>query len=112
MVAWAMTECSFRNTDNKKTPSLKGTKDRPVQLQVVEDMIANCAQTYRPCTLIYDPFQSVQLSQRLGARNVTTRQFNFTSQSVSKIAVTLHSLIRDGLLAIPNDPELIRNSPR
>jgi hypothetical protein len=86
---------------------LAGTRAAPVQLQTVEDYIREAARAYRPATVVYDPFQSVQLAQRLSGRSIVTRQFNFTSTSVSKIAVVLHSLIRDGLLAIPNEPELV-----
>jgi hypothetical protein len=84
----------------------QGSRAHPVRLDDVESYLFEVSRTY-PGRCVVDPFQSVQLSQRLRDRGLSIRDFTFTSQSASKIAVTLHSLIRNTLLAIPDDPELV-----
>jgi hypothetical protein len=84
-----------------------GSRARPVQLQDVEAFISEAALTYRPARIVHDPFQSVQLAQRLRGHGLSVAPFNFTPASVSRIAVALHTLIRNGLLAIPDDRDLI-----
>lgn len=45
--------------------------------------------------------------QRLRERGYSVREFAFTQQSVSKLAIGLHTLIRAHLLEIPADEALI-----
>jgi phage terminase large subunit-like protein len=85
----------------------KGSRSAPVQLQTIEDYVAEVHRAYGEAPLVYDPFQAVGLAQRLQARGVRVVEFAFSATSVGRLGLTLHSLIRDGRLAIPDDPELI-----
>jgi hypothetical protein len=84
----------------------QGRKDRPVDLSVVEAYCAEAVRMY-PGRLIHDPWQSVQLAQRLRSKGVRTENFPFTSQSVGRIALTLYRLLRDQGLDLPDDDALI-----
>ena len=57
--------------------------------------------------MIFDPYQAVGMMQRLRDRGVRTEEFTFSAQSVGRLGLTLHNLIRSRSLAIPDDPELI-----
>ena len=48
-----------------------------------------------------------QLIQRLRRRSVRVHEYAFTSQSVSRLALRLHGLIRDRALQLPDAPELL-----
>ena len=45
--------------------------------------------------------------QRLRSRGLQVEEFTFSQQSVGRLAVGLHNVIRDHRLAIPDDPELV-----
>jgi hypothetical protein len=47
------------------------------------------------------------MAQRLRERGVFVDEFTFSQQSVGRLALTLHNLIKEHALAIPDDPELI-----
>jgi phage terminase large subunit-like protein len=83
-----------------------GTKAKPVSLEVVLDAAAEVCRTYR-ARLRYDPHQAQHLAERLRTMGVRTEQYNFTQASVGRLAVTLYRLLRDHLVEIPNDPDLI-----
>lgn len=87
----------------------RGTKDRPVDLGVVEDYRRETVRQY-PGRMVFDPWQSVHLAQRLRARGISVEEFTFSSASVGRLAVTLYRLLRDGLLDLPDDGP--RNCPR
>jgi phage terminase large subunit-like protein len=84
----------------------QGTRLRPVNLSEVEEWIAEAATSFR-CSLVFDPYQAAHLTQRLRARGVTIKEFAFSQQSVGRLATTLHGLIRDHALALPDDDELL-----
>jgi hypothetical protein len=54
-----------------------------------------------------DPWQAIGLKQRLAARAVPVEEFAFNAQSVGRLASTLHLLMRDRLLALPDDEALL-----
>jgi phage terminase large subunit-like protein len=83
-----------------------GSHANPVQIDEVEEWIVQAAGEYRPCHLVFDPHQTADLMQRLRRRGVPVEQFDFGTESVSRIAVTLHQLIRAHRLALPLDEEL------
>lgn len=83
-----------------------GTRLRPVKLGDVEQWIRKAATEYR-ATVIVDPWQAAQLTERLRSRGVRIREFPFTAQSVGRIASTLYLLLRERALRLPDDPELI-----
>ena len=84
----------------------QGTPARPVDLTEVETWLAESARTYG-AALVFDPWQSVGMCQRLRAQGVRVTEFAFTAQSVGRLAVTLHTAIRDHRLALPDDEALL-----
>ena len=45
--------------------------------------------------------------QRLRSRGIQVEEFTFSSASVGRLASTLHMLLRNRRLALPDDPELL-----
>ena len=78
----------------------QGTKRRPVDLSTVEAVILEAHQRY-PGTVIADPYQAAQLAQRLKARGVSVRTFDFTTTSVGRLASTMLQLLRSRRLHLP-----------
>jgi phage terminase large subunit-like protein len=77
-----------------------------VSLPEVEDAIFQaCVSFLAP--LVVDPWQAVGMAQRLRERGVYVDEFVFSQQSVGRLALTLHNLIKEHALAIPDDAELI-----
>ncbi len=86
---------------------LQGSRDNPVRLDVVEDLVYQAHKTYAGARVIADPWQSIGLCQRLRGKGVPITEFNFTAASVGKIATSLHLALRNRALALPNDERLI-----
>lgn len=84
----------------------RGSRDRPVRLTEVEEWLRTAAGDYR-APVVFDPYQAVGMAQRLAGTGVDARQFSFTAQSVGRLAGTLHRLVRDGALGLPDDPDLL-----
>lgn len=82
------------------------TRGNPVDLTAVEEWIALASRQYRAHVQI-DPYQAVAMTQRLRNKGVSIDEFTFSQASVGRLAMALHTTIRDHRLAIPNDPELI-----
>jgi phage terminase large subunit-like protein len=57
--------------------------------------------------VVLDPWQMVGTAQRLQDRGIKVEEFVFSSASVGHLATTLHLLLRDRALALPDDPELL-----
>lgn len=85
---------------------LSGTRDRPVSLQAIEDLAYQAATTYRAPVRV-DPWQAVGLAQRLRARGVSITEVSFTPALVGRLAMTLHLLLREHRLALPDDEDLL-----
>jgi phage terminase large subunit-like protein len=85
----------------------QGNRERPVRLQEVEDWIAEAAKNYRPATVRLDNWQAVGMMQRLQARGIKCEEFTFSASSVGRIAAALHRQLRDRMLALPDDPDLL-----
>jgi hypothetical protein len=75
-------------------------------LPEVEETIAQACASFR-AALVVDPWQAVGMAQRLRERGVFVDEFTFSQQSVGRLALTLHNLIKNHALAIPDDPDLI-----
>lgn len=84
----------------------QGTKAKPVDLNAVEEWLVVAGHTYNRAKLVIDPWQSVGIAQRL-RRPLRVREFAFVQQSVGRLAMTLHTAIRDRHLALPDAPALI-----
>jgi hypothetical protein len=83
-----------------------GTKRNPVDLSTVEEWVAITARAYG-ARLVVDPWQAKGMVQRLRSMGVQVQEFLFSQQTAGRLAMTLHTVIRDHRLAIPNDPDLI-----
>jgi phage terminase large subunit-like protein len=84
----------------------QGSRLRPVRLGAVEEWLAKAAHDYR-AEVVCDPWQAVQLMERLRARRVRVREYPFSSQSIGRFASTLLVLLRERALRLPDDPELL-----
>jgi hypothetical protein len=84
----------------------QGTKARPVDLGAVEATLVEAYRAY-PGTVICDPYQAAQMTQRLKTRGVPVRTFDFTTRSVGRLASTMLQLLRAHRLHLPRDPELL-----
>lgn len=83
-----------------------GTKRNPVSLDEVEAVIVEVATNYSG-ELVADPYQAAQLLERVGKRGVKGSKFDFTTQSVGRVASSLLRLLRSRRLSLPNDPVLL-----
>jgi phage terminase large subunit-like protein len=84
-----------------------GSKLKPVRLSTVGEWLLEASRTFNGARLVFDPFQAVGLSQRLEDAGVRTSSFTFSSASVGRLARTLHQLLRDRALVLPNDEALL-----
>lgn len=85
----------------------QGSRAAPVELGEVEAWLLQAWGDYGHPPVVADPYQAAQLLQRLTARGVSAEAYNFTQQSVSRLALRLHQLIADHALALPDDDELL-----
>jgi len=84
----------------------QGRPGKAVELRDVEDWIVQASASYNKAPVRLDPWQAVGLAQRLRDRGVRVEEFSFSSASVGRLATTLHVLLRNRLLVLPDDPEL------
>lgn len=84
----------------------QGSKAKPVDLGDVETYCREAVRQYRG-KLIVDPWQSVHVSQRLRSHGIRVEPFTFSSASVGRLALTLYRLLRDRLLDLPDDADLV-----
>jgi len=85
----------------------QGSRERTVPLSEVEDWIEQASKTFNYAPVRLDPWQMLGSAQRLSARGLKVEEFNFGAQSVGRLASALHRLLRDRLLALPDDVELL-----
>jgi phage terminase large subunit-like protein len=82
------------------------TREQPVPLGDVEAFLLQAAEQFG-APVVVDPWQAVGMAERLRSRGVVVQEFTFSAQSVGRLALTLHGLIRDHALALPDDGELL-----
>lgn len=85
----------------------KGTKASPVRLEEVEAYIVEASRAFNGAPLVFDPFQAAHLTQRLRKAGVRVIEFTFTQTSIGRLCVTLFRLLRDHLVELPDDAELV-----
>jgi hypothetical protein len=85
----------------------QGSRRQSVSLDVVEAAVLEAHGAYCSPPLVADPWQSAQICQRLRRRGVRVVEYAFSSQSVSRLALRPHGLIRDRALSLPDDAELL-----
>lgn len=87
-----------------------GSRRYPVDLTEVERTVASLSSMYaRPgkAPVRADPFQAIGLAQRLRVRGVPVEEYSFTAQRYANMATTLLTLLRDGLLWLPDNEMLL-----
>jgi hypothetical protein len=84
----------------------KPSRRSPLDMSVVEAHIADVATRYG-AVVVADKYQAVGMVQRLRAGGVLARGEDMTAQSNTRRALLVHQLLRDRLLEIPDDAELI-----
>lgn len=57
--------------------------------------------------MVIDPWNTAQLTENLRRRRIKVIEFNFSQQSVGRLAHRLYLLLREHALVLPNDPELL-----
>jgi hypothetical protein len=84
-----------------------GTRDAPVDLMAVERAVWGLAVQFR-AEVTYDPFQAVQMAQRLGQQNVRVREYRFSGGSRRELFGNVLQLVRDGHLHCFDHPDTRR----
>jgi hypothetical protein len=77
----------------------QGSRARPVDFAEVEATIVEAHERFK-FTLRLDPWQGLDLAQRLRARGVPAEEFSFTAASKQRLAATLLSTLNAGKLAV------------
>jgi phage terminase large subunit-like protein len=78
----------------------------------VEHVVADLAQRYNRGKVVVDPYQAIQLCERLRRRGLTVVEHPFTTKTNETRATTIYRLFRDRGIAIPNDKALIAELER
>ena len=73
----------------------------------VEAWLHETVRAYSRAEVVCDPWQAAHLMQNLRNPRVRIQEFPFSAQSVGRLAVTLHRLLRDHQVTLPDDPDLI-----
>ena len=84
-----------------------GTKGQPVALAEVEEWIREASDDVQPGTRPLRPLAGARLRAAAPRAGVVCTEFVFSQSSVGRLGATLHLLIRDRLLALPPDEDLI-----
>lgn len=84
-----------------------GTKARPVDLTAVEEWLLEVGLRFNRAQVVVDPYQAIGMAQRLRRGGLRVQEYAFSQQSVGRLAVALHTAIRDHRLVLPDDPELV-----
>lgn len=79
---------------------------KTVRLADVGNWLLEASRRYNGAKIIFDPWQAIDLSQRLQSRFVNVQEFTFSATSVGKLGSTLHLLLRNRQLALPADADL------
>jgi len=86
---------------------LQGSQKNPVQLSDIETLAFQASRGYGHARIRLDPWQAMGLAQRLRDRGVSVEEWSFNAQSVGRLGQTLHLLLRDHRLALPDDEDLL-----
>lgn len=76
----------------------QGTPQTRVQLEEVEETVAELAERHQPREIALDPHQGLLMAERLRGRGLRVREYAFTSPSRAALFDTLLQLIRQGRL--------------
>lgn len=84
-----------------------GSKSEEVHLAEVEAAMVEAWRHYGRPRVRLDPWQAIGLAQRLRAQGVAVEEWSYSPQRYGAVASTLYALLRDGLLDLYDDAELI-----
>jgi len=84
----------------------QGSRAAPVDLGEVRDALVSLAREFRAGAVV-DPHQAVLIAQEARAAGVTVSEFPFTALSVGRLALSLHQVIRNHRIALPDDEVLL-----
>lgn len=84
-----------------------GSRLKPVKLAEVQQAIEQASREYNNAPLHADPYQAQNMLQSLRAKGVRASEFTFSAQSVGRVANALHLALRNRLLWLPDDDELL-----
>jgi phage terminase large subunit-like protein len=84
----------------------QGSRERPVELALVEEWVAAASGSYNRAHVVADPWQAVGLAQRLRQRGIAVEEFAFSASSVGRLAGTLVQILRNRTLDLPADDDL------
>jgi phage terminase large subunit-like protein len=85
----------------------EGSKGNQVKLADVEAVLIEAWRQYGRPRVRIDPWQAAGLAQRLRRQGVSVEEWSYTPRRYGEMAVTLFTLLRDGLLDLYDDPDLI-----
>jgi phage FluMu gp28-like protein len=85
----------------------QGTRSRPVDLTAVEEWLLEVGLRFNRARIVIDPYQGIGLAQRLRRGGLRVEEYAFSQQSVGRLAIALHTAIRDHRLMLPDDEALI-----
>jgi len=84
-----------------------GSQKDPVLISDIEDDIRRSCKYFNISKVIFDPWQSLHLSQRLKNAGIRVEKFNFSGDNIGRMTANLRSLIRNQNLMIYRDQGLI-----
>jgi hypothetical protein len=83
----------------------QGSRARPVEFAEVEEFIIAAHERFR-FKLRLDPWQGLDLAQRLRAKGIRAEEFTFSQGSKQRLAATLQSTLNTGRLRLYEAPGL------
>jgi phage terminase large subunit-like protein len=84
-----------------------GTRADEVKLAEVEGVLLEAWRIYGRPKVRLDPWQAIGLAQRLRRQGVAVEEWSYSAQRYGAIATALYTLLRDGLLDLYDDPDLL-----
>ena len=90
----------------------RGNRRQPVQIGDVEAYLALTAHRFNNAKVLADPWQAAGMIQRLQAQGVRVEQFPFTTTSTGRLGQALHMALKNHMLWLPNDEDLLTELSR
>jgi phage terminase large subunit-like protein len=78
-----------------------------VPLAEVEHRVETLAKRYGGADVHFDPSQALSMVQALNARGVRVEEQPITARWNDSMCTLLHTMLRDGLIDLPDEPELL-----
>lgn len=86
---------------------VQGTREEPVSLDEVGDLILDCEGRYPRTHWKIDPWNAASLVQRLRRERLAVTEFPFNLGSNNRVASALVRAVRERRLVLPHDEELV-----